>query len=86
MPPPPSYDIPRLEQDTKVDALSHRKTINSWRMTFVLCLMLAAPSMIVMYVVPKNKSVIVGLKLKPFLLFVIATPGQVSELIASSIR
>ena len=58
-------------------ALSHRKTINSWRMTFVLCLMLAAPSMVVMYAVPKSKEVIVGLKLKPFLLFVIATPGQV---------
>ncbi|KAL5270902.1 hypothetical protein ACHWQZ_G001535 [Mnemiopsis leidyi] len=63
-------------KDTKMAALSHRKTINSWRMTFVLCLMLAAPSMVVMYAVPKSKEVIVGLKLKPFLLFVIATPGQ----------
>ena len=41
--------------------------------------MLAAPSMIIMYVVPATKSVIVGLKLKPFLLFVVATPGQVRD-------
>ncbi|XP_063689419.1 copper-transporting ATPase 1-like isoform X2 [Bolinopsis microptera] len=63
-------------KDTKMEALSHRKTINSWRLTFVLCLMLAAPSMIVMYAVPKTSNVIMGLKLRPFLLFVIATPGQ----------
>ena len=60
-----------------MEALSHRKTINSWRLTFVLCLMLAAPSMVVMYAVPKKSDVIMGLKLRPFLLFVIATPGQV---------
>eukprot|EP00116_Pleurobrachia_bachei_P010728 sb/3470990/ len=70
------FQVEIPNKDSKKEALSHRKTINSWRLTFVLCLMLTVPSMVIMYVVPKTKVIIDGLMLKPFLLFVIATPGQ----------
>ena len=54
-------------------------------MTFVLCLTLALPSMVVMYAVSEKSIVIPGLRLREFLLFVIATPGQVNKGINSKI-